>query len=95
MVRQSATERISFAASSHRVHGPQTTRHNAARLLATGVRLLVAPIVAVGVLVAGALYVILLPICGLASIAQALAVGGWRFVRSTPHLGSRARAIRE
>jgi hypothetical protein len=57
------------------------------------VRLIVAPVAAIGFLAAGALFVILLPVCGIASIAQGLAAGCWRLLRPTPQLGSRSRAM--
>lgn len=47
-----------------------------------------APLVAIGAALAGLLFLILLPICGVASIAQAVAAAGWdlakRLVQRTP-----------
>ncbi len=94
MVRQTTTARISFADSPNQIHRPEIARHGAARLLGQGVRLFAAPLVAIGAFLAGALYVILLPVCGIASIAQGLAAGGWRFLRATPLFGPRSRVIR-
>jgi hypothetical protein len=44
-------------------------------------RLLVAPLAALVAAVAGLLYVLLLPICGIASMAGAAAQASWRLVR--------------
>jgi hypothetical protein len=52
----------------------------AARWSAAG-RVVLAPFALVLAAAAGVLFAILLPICGIATIAEAVARGGWAFVR--------------
>jgi hypothetical protein len=49
----------------------------------TVARLALAPFAAVLAAVAGLVYVLLLPICGIASVASAVAQGCWRTLRET------------
>jgi hypothetical protein len=93
MLRQSTAPRTSFADSPRRVHGMEMARQPVAGAAARVVRLLAAPLAALGALVAGALFVILLPVCGIASIAQGIAFACWRFLRAGTRPGSRAGAI--
>lgn len=46
---------------------------------------LVAPLVAVVAALAGLLYAILLPVCGLASVAAGLATSGWQAAKDLAH----------
>jgi hypothetical protein len=56
-------------------------------------RVALAPIVALAGALAGLVYLVLLPICGIASIAGAAAQGAWAFVRDACAL-ARGRAPR-
>lgn len=81
MIRQEA-RRASFTASESRsglAEGP--LRQKGARLPATLLRLLLAPLVALVAALSGALFVLLLPICGIASIAEGIARASWRHLR--------------
>jgi hypothetical protein len=44
-------------------------------------RVLLAPFVLALAAIAGVVFAILLPVCGVATIAEAVAKGGWAFVR--------------
>ncbi len=93
MVRQLTTPRRSFADSSRQVHCVEMERPNAAAIDRGIVRLIVAPLALAGVLLGGALFVILLPVCGIASIAQGVATYCWRLLRSLTPSGSHRPAI--
>jgi hypothetical protein len=82
LVRQTAACRTGIASSTVRAEPVESARHIAAIRGLRLVRLLAAPFVAAGVAVAGALFLILLPLCGIASIAEELAREGWRFLRA-------------
>jgi hypothetical protein len=56
-------------------------RRSAARPGAALARLLLAPFAAVVAAAAGLLFAVLLPICGIATIAEAVAKASWRLVR--------------
>jgi hypothetical protein len=83
VVRQIAARRTTFADSTGQLHPVESARHIAAARAQLLVRVLAAPVVAAAFAVAGAVFVILLPVCGIASIAEAVAREGWRFLRST------------
>ena len=57
-------------------------------------RLIVAPLAAIAAGLAGLLFALLLPICGIASIAEGIAKTSWRFVRDTLAHLPRRRAHR-
>ena len=94
MVRQLTAARTSFADSPRQVHRPESNRRGATSFRGILLRLVVAPFAAIAFLAAGALFVILLPVCGIASIAQGLAAGCWRFLCTTTRFGPRPRVIR-
>jgi hypothetical protein len=94
MVRQLTAPRTSFADSPHQIHQSESSRLGATTIRGIFMRLVVAPFAAIGLLAAGALFVILLPVCGIASIAQGLAAACWRFLCTTTRFGPRPRAIR-
>lgn len=85
MLRQDAQGRTTFAGTPGRpgVAGAPL-RHRAARHGAALLRILVAPLVAVVAAAAGVVFVVLLPVCGIASIAEGIARSAWRFLRGTP-----------
>lgn len=56
-------------------------RHPAARALAIAVRLVAALGAALAAAAGGIVYLLLLPICGLATIAEAFAKASWRVAR--------------
>jgi hypothetical protein len=68
-------------------------RQSAARPHALLARLLVAPFLVLAAAAAGLVFAVLLPICGIATIAESIAKAAWRFVRETfahlPHLPPR------
>ncbi len=63
--------------------GDSFLRQPAARPPVSALRLIVAPFVAIAAALAGLVFVVLLPICGIASIAEAVAQGSWRFLRDS------------
>jgi hypothetical protein len=89
-----AAARTSFADSPHRLHRSESGEPRGIPFRGLLLRRLVAPFAAFGLLAAGALFVILLPICGIASIAQGFAAACWRFLLATTRLGSLSRAAR-
>jgi uncharacterized membrane protein len=66
-------------------------RRNATPLALRIAKVVLAPLVAVGAVVAGLGYVILLPVCGIATILEGLAKVAWRFVREAFRLVVPAR----
>lgn len=85
MLRQAAHPRTTFAAPPSLVDEPERVRHEVARAAAAVGRLLLLPLVAVGGALAGLVLLILLPICGIASIAEALARAAWRRLCAGAH----------
>ncbi len=83
MVRQNAMGRTSFAGSAGPRDRAECARHVVARDRHAVLRVALAPLVALGVALAGMLFVILMPICGIATIAEEVARHGWRFLRAT------------
>jgi hypothetical protein len=55
---------------------------------------LAAPIVALAAALASILYLFLLPVCGLASVAQGIATGGWRLAKDLVRGARRAHETR-
>ncbi len=82
MVRQFVSPRTTFAAPPAPEGGGalRMRRFVTARWPALA-RVLLAPLVLAVAALAGVLFLILLPVCGIATIAEALAKGGWAFVR--------------
>ena len=92
MPRQENGPRSPFASPSPgdaRTAGP--VRPPAARPAGSLVRILLAPFAALVAAVAGLVFVLLLPICGIASIASAAAQASWGLVRQVLR-GARRRA---
>jgi energy-coupling factor transporter transmembrane protein EcfT len=83
VLRQNATDRMSFADSTGPADASESVRHSAAHRAAIALRVLSAPLVLAAVAVGGAIFLILLPVCGIASIAEGVAREGWRFLRVT------------
>lgn len=82
MVRHSVQSRTTFAAPPLvEGGGARDVRHVAARSWPVAVRVLLAPAVLACAALAGAVFAILLPLCGIATIAEAVAKRGWKFVR--------------
>lgn len=59
----------------------EALRPKGARPVATVARLLAAPLVAAAAVLSGLLFVALLPVCGIASIAEGIARASWGWVR--------------
>ena len=84
MLRLHAHARTSFAAlEAVSAAGAGPVRQSAARLGAALVRVLVAPFALLAAAAAGLLFAVLLPVCGIATIAEGIARAAWRFVRET------------
>jgi hypothetical protein len=83
VLRQNATGRMSFADSTGRADPSESVRHSAACRGSIALRVLSAPLVVAAVALAGAIFLILLPVCGIASIAEGVAREGLRFLRVT------------
>ncbi len=82
MVRRIVRPRMTFAAPPLVEGGAaRDVRRFAARSLPFVGRVLLAPAVLVCAALAGMVFVILLPVCGIATIAEAMAKRGWAFVR--------------
>jgi endonuclease/exonuclease/phosphatase (EEP) superfamily protein YafD len=82
MVRHAVQSRTTFAAPPPvEGGGPRDVRQGAARSWPVAVRVLLAPAVLACAGLAGAVFAILLPLCGIATIAEAVAKLGWKFVR--------------
>lgn len=82
MVRQFVSPRMTFAAPPALGDGgaPRVRRFVTARCPALA-RMLLAPLVLAVAAIAGVLFLILLPVCGIATIAEAVTKDGWAFVR--------------
>jgi len=65
-------------------------RHLAAPRIARAARIILAPWAALAAAVAGAVFVVLLPICGIASLAEGFSRACWRAARDAP-IGSSPR----
>jgi hypothetical protein len=62
-------------------------RHPAARGFVATARLVAAPLVAIAAALAGVVFVVLLPICGIASLAEGFAKAAWDATRALlPHV---------
>lgn len=95
MLRQNAYPRLSLAAESTRIDGDASqVRRFAAQVIHTLGRILLAPPALVVAALAGALFVILLPVCGIASVAEATARSSWGLVRGVFRRDVRADAQR-
>ncbi len=82
MVRQDAHLRMTFA----RARDPSDgflgfMRQSAAPFVTRTLRLIVAPFAAAAAALAGLVFVVLLPICGIATVSEGIAKASWRFVR--------------
>jgi hypothetical protein len=84
MVRQNAYARASLAAASIPTDPERNQlRQSVARVGRVIGRVLLAPFALVTGAVAGLVFVILLPVCGIASVAEATARSSWALVRDT------------
>jgi len=63
----------------------ERVRRVVAHRIRRAVRLLLAPFAALGALAAGLLFLILLPICGIGSIAEGLTRAAWGFAHTAVH----------
>ncbi len=72
---------VRAAVASGGAAGAGGLRRKIARPAGTLARLLAAPFVAAAAALSGLLFVILLPICGIASIAEGIARASWGWVR--------------
>lgn len=72
---------VRAGAASGEAPGAGDLRRKGARPGATVARLLVTPFVAAAAALSGILFVVLLPVCGIASIAEGIARASWRWVR--------------
>ena len=77
MLRRTVQGRTSFAAVEVEHEIESDLRHRGARLAAALARLLVAPVAAAAAAIAGAVFVVLLPVCGIATIAETVARSCW------------------
>lgn len=74
--------RTPFALAGRRAEdGSGDAGHSAARRTAGLARVALVPFVALGGAVAGLVFLVLLPICGIGTVAEAAARGAWAFVR--------------
>jgi hypothetical protein len=90
MPRQDVHPRTPFASPPPRASdGAPAVRSHAARRWGRVGRLLVAPFAAALAALAGLAWVLLLPVCGIASIANAVAQASWAAVREA------VRGVRE
>jgi hypothetical protein len=94
MLRQHVRARTSFAdASAEAPAADPGVRHSAARVVVRALRLIVAPVALASAALAGLLFAVLLPICGIATISEGIARASWRFVRESfaraPHAPAR------
>ena len=81
MMRQNAYLRSSFAAVSIEAEEQRRLRKSGPHGARSMGRLLLVPLALLAAALAGVVFVILLPICGIASIAEAAAKSSWAFVR--------------
>jgi hypothetical protein len=90
VARPDAGARSTFADGGDRSPADAApVRRSAARIAAIAVRL-IAPVAAAVAALAGLLFAALLPICGIATICEGIALTSWRFVReSVAHLAHR------
>jgi hypothetical protein len=94
MLRRIAQGRTSFAAVGigHEIEEVDV-RRGGARLVASLGRILLAPLAALAAALAGAVFLVLLPICGIATIAEGVARSCWDSA-SMPALRRRAASGR-
>lgn len=73
--------------------GAGALRSPVARHMAAALRVALAPAAALAAALAGLLFAVLLPICGIATIAEGFAGAAWRFAKDAlsraPHLPAR------
>lgn len=82
MLRDDDEGRTSFAGGAD-AGAPRgaPVRRTAARWTTWVVRLIVAPLAGVAGAIAGLMFAVLLPICGIATICEGIAKASWRFAR--------------
>lgn len=89
-VRHLAARRSSPAAVAALARIEESTvRQSVARALVLPVRLVAAALATLAAAVAGAVFVVLLPICGLASVAEGVTRASWRAARATVRVRAR------
>ena len=81
MLRQNAYPRASLAVASMPTDPERPLRQSAARGWRMIGRLVLAPFALAAAAAAGLVFVILLPVCGIASVAEATAKSSWALVR--------------
>jgi len=88
-LRRNVTDRkarMAFVDSTGQSNPAESVRHSVAHKGHIALRVLAAPAALAAAAAAGALFLILLPICGIASIAEGVARDAWRFLSSTRRL---------
>ncbi len=84
MFRPDDQGRTTFARDEDSARGGSAPmRQSAARQARIALRLIAAPIVCAAAALAGLVFAVLLPICGIATISEGIAKASWRFVRET------------
>ncbi len=82
MVRREGEARTAFAEGDGPAAGSSPPmRQSAASFVARALRLFVAPFALAAAALAGVVFAVLLPICGIATISEGIAKASWRFVR--------------
>ncbi len=95
MLRRHLDARMTFAEAPGPYAGtPAPVRQSAARLVTMPLRLIVAPFALLAAAIAGVVFAVLLPICGIATISEGIAKGAWRFVRDSLERAPRSPARR-
>jgi hypothetical protein len=84
VTRRDVTGRRSFALEVPRAGSGRGAAPLGAQAWPAWLRVLTAPFVAAAVAAAGIVYLILLPVCGIASIAEGVLRSGWRMLRALP-----------
>ncbi len=82
MTRRDARARMTLAdAPAPAANSPAPVRQSAASFTSAVLRLIVAPFALAAAALAGLLFAVLLPLCGIATISEGVAKAAWRFVR--------------
>jgi hypothetical protein len=84
VLRRLVTLRTSFVPGVLPPDAPPHPAHAASCHAVRLLRLALVPFAAVAAALAGAIYVLLLPICGLASVVGGIAAAAWACIRTAP-----------
>jgi hypothetical protein len=82
VLRQNAPERTTFASCAREGATERSVSRASAGWAATLRRFVVVPLAALAAALAGLLYVLLLPVCGIASVLEGIATTAWSLVRA-------------